>query len=124
MPFQRTVRAANTRTSASGWAAAGGSRPALERSAVCQFTERSPSQYFAADTLIGNASSSTRTSTILLNGMEARLQGDSGHIVRRSEPCHGNRKQPLQKPATASHIFGMSRAFVKDTDADAVEDLP
>src|SRR4051794_40895622 len=95
MPFQRTVRAANTRTSASGCAEAGGSRPAPERSADCQFTERSPSQYFAADTLIGRASSNSRTSTILLNAIEARVQGDGTHIGANPELAMGT--APLQK---------------------------
>src|SRR5712664_2380169 len=63
IPRQRTVRAASTRTSASGCPAAGGRSPALERSAVCQSMERSPSKYFAADTAIGPISNSKKTIT-------------------------------------------------------------
>src|SRR3954471_20286210 len=94
MPFHRTVRAANTRTSASGWAEAAGSSPALERSAVCQFTERSPSQYFAADTLIGRASSNNKTSTILLTGVELGLRGHPSYS-RKPVVCHGRLALPL-----------------------------
>src|SRR5438270_13926443 len=79
MPFQRTVRAANTRTSASGCFDGEGSRPALERSAICQLTERSPSQYLAADTLIGTASINNKTITNLLTKGSLRWE-DIGHI--------------------------------------------
>src|SRR3954447_15259186 len=100
MPFQRTVRAANTRTSAAGCAEAGGSRPALERSAVCQFTERSPSQYFAADTLIGTASSNNKTSTNLLTKRKDLGWRDTGHIggnldiTSRRDPFAARRPVP------------------------------
>src|SRR5947209_10281066 len=116
MPFQRTVRAANTRTSGSGWAEAGGSRPALERSAVCQFTERSPSQYFAADTLIGTASSNNKTSTNFLKRGRDPGGRDAGSYKGRISTLPATRTLPPQ--ATRSYIFCMSRAFVKDSDAD------
>ena len=53
IPRQRTVRAAKTRTKASGCSAGDGKRPALERSADCQSTERSPNKYFTDETVIG-----------------------------------------------------------------------
>src|ERR1041385_8221220 len=121
MPFQRTVRAANTRTSASGCFATDGSRPALERSAVCQFTERSPSQYFAADRLTGTASNNNKTNTSFLTKAGSGLEGCRSYR-RKTSILPGT--PTLPPPAARSYIFAMSRAFVKDTDADAVEDLP
>src|SRR5882757_5050034 len=91
MPFQRTVRAANTRTSASGCSEAGGRRPALERSALCQLTERSPNQYLAADRPIGTASANSKTITNLLTVGELRWK-DIGHIV-------GNLDNAIRRPS-------------------------
>jgi len=56
IPFQRTVRAENTRTSASGCSEAAGSQAGAGAVRALPMTERSPSQYFAADTPIGTAS--------------------------------------------------------------------
>jgi ribonuclease Z len=65
----RTVRAAKTRTTALGWAATAGSRPALDRSAVCQFPRPSPShRYRAADAAIGTKTSIRKTTKSFFNG--------------------------------------------------------
>ena len=67
-----TVRAANTRTTASGCALAGGKRPALERSAVCQLPRPSPIQkYRAADAAIGAKTSKRKMSKGFFNGSAA-----------------------------------------------------
>jgi hypothetical protein len=72
MPRHHTVRAAKTRTTASGCAVAGGKSPALERSAVCQFPRPSPIQrYRAADAAIGANMSSRKTSKSFFNGENA-----------------------------------------------------
>src|SRR5712692_4096357 len=70
IPRQRTVRGASTRPSASGCPAAGGRSPALERSAACQSTERSPSRYLAADAAIGAISKNKKTITDFLRSDE------------------------------------------------------
>src|SRR5688572_26660020 len=67
MPRQRTVRAARTRTTASGCACGEGNRPALERSAICQSTERSPSRYFTAEIVIGAINRTRKIITDFLN---------------------------------------------------------
>src|SRR5258708_292886 len=123
MPFQRTVRAAKTRTSASGCSEAGGSRPALERSALCQLTDLAPTQYCAADTPIGTASANNKTITNLLTMGGTTLEGYRSYS-RELSLCHEEETFALSRPDARSHIMKMSRAFVKDTDADAVEDLP
>jgi hypothetical protein len=61
------VRAANTRTTASGCADGAGKSPALERSASRQSTERSASKYRAADIEIGAISNSSRIINAFLN---------------------------------------------------------
>src|SRR3954451_993563 len=70
IPRQRTVRAAKTRTSASGCRAGGGSRSALERSAVCQSTERSPHRYFSVEIVRGAISKNSRMNKDFLTAEE------------------------------------------------------
>src|SRR5581483_2661523 len=70
----RTVRAANTRITASGCLLATGRSPALERSAVCQLPRPSPSQkYRAADVAIGPKIRRRKTSKIFFNGLLLRI---------------------------------------------------
>jgi transcription elongation GreA/GreB family factor len=49
---------------------------------------------------------------------------DIGHIVGPPDNAIEETVIALPRLDVRSHIVGMSRAFVKDTDADAVEDLP
>src|SRR3954468_1735195 len=98
MPFQRTVRAANTRTSASECSEAGGSRPALERSALCQLTERSPKQYLAADRPIGTASANNKTITNLLTVGRRLCWRNIGHIVGNLDNANNDAVVALPRP--------------------------
>src|ERR1700727_3198581 len=93
MPRQRTVRAAKIRTIASGCSAGDGKRPALERSAVCQFTERSPSRYFAADAAIGATSRKSRIINVFLtvgdHGAHGFIQPSSAALYKLHwDICH------------------------------------
>src|SRR5438309_11623390 len=64
MPRQRTVRAAKTLMTASGLDDAGGNRPALDRTAVCQLPRPSSSQkYRAAEMETGTKTSSRKINT-------------------------------------------------------------
>jgi hypothetical protein len=51
---------------ASGCSAGGGKSQALERSAVCQWTERSPKRYFIADAAIGVTNRKNRIINVFL----------------------------------------------------------
>ena len=77
-----TVLAANTRTTASGRSAAAARRPALDRSAVCQFSRPSLSQkYLTADAVSGAKTRNRKISKGFFKGAVRRGPW-TNHIVR------------------------------------------